>query len=78
MRLPQELHEKLVILAADEGRSLNNQIVWLLKIASDPDRLSDEQLLMKVQWILREIGTEVAKLEDRLPTPPDEDPSPKE
>lgn len=35
LRLPEQLHALLVAWAQDEGRSLNSQIVYLLKKAAD-------------------------------------------
>ncbi|MEP3527957.1 MAG: toxin-antitoxin system HicB family antitoxin [Sulfitobacter sp.] len=66
LRLPPDLHASLTEIAQREGRSLNNQIVWLLRSASDPDRLSDEQLLMKLQWMLTEITKEAARIAERI------------
>ena len=64
LRLPAELHEVLTNLASDEGRSLNNQIVWLLKLASDPNRLSDEKLheeIKKASNMLKHLSNAVDK-----------------
>jgi predicted HicB family RNase H-like nuclease len=42
LRLPRELHAVLVVLAADQDRSLNSQIVRLLRQATVTPETEDE------------------------------------